>query len=76
MAARSAVRTLVTVANGPLETLHQGLDDVQVAIAGVHDEVRGTYFRRRPKRSRPSTCGATAPAPARRPGTSSAAPRE
>jgi|SoiMethySBSTD1v2_1073268.scaffolds.fasta_scaffold19504_4 uncharacterized alpha-E superfamily protein len=44
MAARSAVRTLVTVANGPLASLHQGLDDIQVAIAGVHDEVRATYF--------------------------------
>jgi uncharacterized alpha-E superfamily protein len=44
MAARSAVRTLVTVANGPLERLHAGLDDVQLAIAAVHDEVRATYF--------------------------------
>jgi uncharacterized alpha-E superfamily protein len=44
MAARAAMRTLVTVANGPLEALHDGLDDVQVAIAVVHDEVRATYF--------------------------------
>ena len=44
MAARSAMRTLVTVANGSLGTLHDGLDDVQVAIAAVHDELRATYF--------------------------------
>ena len=44
MAARSAVRTLVTVANGPLDRLHAGLDDVQLAIAAVHDEVQATYF--------------------------------
>ena len=43
MAARAAVRTLVTVANGPLDRLHGGLDDVQVAIAAVHDEVQATY---------------------------------
>ena len=44
MAARSAMRTLVTVANGSLGALHDGLDDVQVAIAGVHEELRATYF--------------------------------
>ena len=44
MAARAAVRTLVTVANRPLVSLHDGLDEVQVAIAAVHDEVKATYF--------------------------------
>jgi len=44
MAARSAMRTLVTVANGPLDALHSGLDEVQVAIAAVHDELQATYF--------------------------------
>ncbi len=44
MAARSAMRTLVTVANGSLDALHDGLDDVQLAIAAVHDELEATYF--------------------------------
>lgn len=44
MATRSAMRTLITVANGPLDSLHRGLDDVQAAISSVHDEVQATYF--------------------------------
>jgi uncharacterized alpha-E superfamily protein len=44
MAARSALRTLVAVANAPLDRLHTGLDHVQQAIAAVHDEVEATYF--------------------------------
>jgi uncharacterized alpha-E superfamily protein len=47
-AARSAMRTLVAVANAPLDPLHDGIDEVQQAIAAVHDEVEATYFPRLP----------------------------
>ena len=47
-AARSAMRTLVAVANAPLDRLHDGIDRVQEAIAAVHDEVEATYFPRLP----------------------------
>jgi uncharacterized alpha-E superfamily protein len=47
-AARSAMRTLVAVANAPLDRLHDGIDDVQEALAAVHDEVEATYFPRVP----------------------------
>ncbi len=43
-AARSAVRTLAAVADAPLDRLHDGLDDVQVAIDVVHEAVQATYF--------------------------------
>jgi len=37
------VRKVYAVVKLPLKE-HFGLDDIQVAIAGVHDEVRATYF--------------------------------
>jgi uncharacterized alpha-E superfamily protein len=43
-AARAASRTLEDVAGSPLDHLHDGLDDVQVALASVHDQVATTYF--------------------------------
>ena len=43
-AARAASRTLEDVAGSPLDRLHDGLDDVQVALASVHEEVAATYF--------------------------------
>jgi uncharacterized alpha-E superfamily protein len=43
-AARSALRTLVTVANTPLDRLHDGLDEVQAAVAVLHDQVQASYF--------------------------------
>jgi uncharacterized alpha-E superfamily protein len=43
-AARAAMKALVTVANGPLDRLHDGLDEVQGSIADLHDEVQATYF--------------------------------
>jgi uncharacterized alpha-E superfamily protein len=59
-AARAAVRTLEDVADAPLTDLHDGLDDVQAALAAVHDAAWSTYF---------------AP-PAAAPGTSAVARRE
>ena len=56
-AARSAMRTLVAVANAPLDRLHDGIDDVQEALAAVHDEVEATYFPHVP--DEPATRGAT-----------------
>ena len=56
-AARSAVRTLAAVADAPLDRLHDGLDDVQVAIGVVHEAVQATYF------PPPPDDGATATAP-------------
>lgn len=44
MAARAASRTLVAVANAPLDQLHAGLDEVQVAIGTVHAQIQATYF--------------------------------
>jgi uncharacterized alpha-E superfamily protein len=44
MAARAAVRTLAQVDDAPLDRLHEGLDDVQVAIGVVHEAVQATYF--------------------------------
>jgi uncharacterized alpha-E superfamily protein len=43
-AARAASRTLEKVAGSPLDVLHDGLDDVELALATVHGEVAGTYF--------------------------------
>lgn len=43
-AARAARRTLHDVAMAPLDQLHDGLDDVQLAVNGVHEEVTATYF--------------------------------
>jgi uncharacterized alpha-E superfamily protein len=43
-AARGATRTLADVAGSPLDHLHDGLDDVQLALAAVHDQVAATYF--------------------------------
>jgi uncharacterized alpha-E superfamily protein len=43
-AARGATRTLEDVAGSPLDRLHDGLDDVQLALAAVHDQVAATYF--------------------------------
>jgi uncharacterized alpha-E superfamily protein len=44
MAARSALRTLVAVVNDPLDRLHDDRDQVQQALAALHDEVEATYF--------------------------------
>lgn len=43
-AARAARRTLHDVAVAPLADLHDGLDDVQMAVNAVHEEVAATYF--------------------------------
>lgn len=43
-AARAARRALHDVAVAPLAHLHDGLDDVQMAINAVHEEVAATYF--------------------------------
>lgn len=43
-AARAARRTLHDVAMAPLDQLHDGLDDVQLAVNAVHEEVTATYF--------------------------------
>jgi uncharacterized alpha-E superfamily protein len=43
-AARAAQRTVELVAAAPLDKLHDGLDELQMALGMVHDAVEATYF--------------------------------
>jgi uncharacterized alpha-E superfamily protein len=52
-AARAAVRTLAAVANAPLARLHDGLNEIQRALADLHDEVEATYFPAPPAAAEP-----------------------
>ncbi len=56
-AARAAQRTVELVAAAPLDKLHDGLDDLQLALSMVHEAVEATYFPPPAAAARPSADG-------------------